>query len=403
MVKEIKKCPICNSDKLIKILERKEIPTNQNLIKDSEKDAINIVRGNIKLLLCVKCEFIFNSMFDLTKLDYGQKYDNNQNNSEYFGTYVSKLAQKIIENEKGKNSTILEIGCGKGYFLKKIVVDEQERNVGYGFDPSYLGKNQLLDGRLNFKKKFFDSNSTKIKTDVVVCRHVIEHIPDPIRILKILKNYLSYSDNTTLYFETPDVNYILKNSVFWDFPYEHCSYFNKNSISNVFQITGFNVSDIKIVFGKQYMWIKSKHNKEIKLKKRKREGLKTIELAKKYNILDKKIIRFWKDKIKRERGIISIWGAGGKGAMFCYLIDPKKKLFNFVIDINPKKHHKFIAGSGHKIINHTEIKKYNIQKIFVMNPNYYDECINLLKKCNIEVELIDIEKELKQFKFINEY
>ena len=116
-----KTCPICNSNNIIEFLERKNVPVHQNLLMNSKKSALEIQRGNLKLFGCKKCSFIFNQNFDSSKLNYGKNYDNTQDVSPFFDSYISKLAIDLIEKEKIKNSIIVEIGCGKGIFLKKLV------------------------------------------------------------------------------------------------------------------------------------------------------------------------------------------------------------------------------------------------------------------------------------------
>ena len=66
--------------------------------------------------------------------------------------------------EKGlHDSPIVEVGCGKGYFLRKLVEDEKANNTGYGFDPSYQGPEVDCGGRLHFNKHFYDSASVAMQ------------------------------------------------------------------------------------------------------------------------------------------------------------------------------------------------------------------------------------------------
>lgn len=167
--------------------------------------------------MCNECGFIFNSDFDFSKLSYGENYDNTQDISPYFNSYISKLAKELIEKKKIQNSIIVEIGCGKGIFLKKLVFKKKWGNIGYGFDPSFVGKKSQLNGRLNFEQRYYDLDCGKIKSDAIISRHVIEHIQDPLRLLKLIRKSLGKSTSTKIYFETPTVDWILKNQVVYDF------------------------------------------------------------------------------------------------------------------------------------------------------------------------------------------
>ena len=77
-----------------------------------------------------------------------------------------------------------------------------------------------------------------------------------------------------------------------------------------------------------------------------------------------------------------------KGITFVNLLDPHKKWIDYLIDLNPKKHNKFAVGTGHPIINFTEINNQNIKTVIVMNPNYLDEINLLLKQNSFKVDVI---------------
>ena len=82
-----------------------------------------------------------------------------------------------------------------------------------------------------------------VSPDILICRHVIEHIPKPIEFLKSIQDSIN-DTNCTLFFEVPDMNWILKSKNYFDLPYEHCSYFNNNSIITAFNNVGFNVKKL---------------------------------------------------------------------------------------------------------------------------------------------------------------
>ena len=98
----------------------------------------------------------------------------------------------------------------------------------------------------------------------------------------------------------------------------------------------------------------------------------------------------WKQNLNKlsKKGKIAIWGAGAKGVTFCNLIDPTSKMINCVIDLNPNKQGKYIPGTGHSIIDYSELQSRNITSIILMNPNYNDEVKELLQKSNQSIDLI---------------
>jgi SAM-dependent methyltransferase len=380
-------CPVCNFFNVESFFTRKNVPANQNFLIPEKNSALKVVTGNLELQICNNCSFIYNQQFHLDKVEYGNSYENSQDESPLFEEHLSKLAKNLIIEKNIKNSTIVEVGCGKGSFLKKLINFDDRKNIGVGFDPSFTGDG-LENKNLKFVKFFYDSDSADIKADVVVCRHVIEHIPNPVDFLKTVRTALSSSKNPRIFFETPDVDWILKNHVLWDFFYEHCSYFNPKSIRTAFELAGFKIESIEHVFNNQYMLIQASLSDDIISTFGTTN--ETIKLAKDFSIQEQKHYNFWKNKIDTLflNGKIAIWGAGAKGVTFLNLFDLNSKLIDCVVDINPKKQGMFIPGTGHKIIPPHEIEAKNITNIIIMNPNYFEEIQSNLKQLNLKINLI---------------
>lgn len=383
-------CPVCNSIEVIKFFERTNVSVYQNYIFKTEESAKNVNKGNLELYICKRCGFIFNETFDNDKLHYGEFYDNTQDISNAFNQYINREMDFLIDDLKIKNNRIVEVGCGKGNFLKKLVT--RSNNIGIGFDTSYVGEMESLNGKIKFKKCFYDESCTDVPADIVICRHVIEHIQNPVEMLKNIRKALVNSENAIVFFETPSVKWILENKVMYDFFYEHCSYFDEASITKAFNIAGLTVKKIIHEFNGQYMWIIGEISKN-------GEGLSEInskdinileKLAYSYNDYVSKNIENWKDKIigLSKNGKVAIWGAGAKGATFISIIDPEKKYIDCVIDINVHKQGCYLPGTGHKIVSYNEIKSRKINNIVLMNTNYIEEIREVLYTEKIEVHLI---------------
>ncbi|MFC5528933.1 class I SAM-dependent methyltransferase [Cohnella yongneupensis] len=385
-------CPVCGSYNLNQFLNREGVPANQNLLIGSKAQALSTTRGTLNLVICKDCKFIFNSSFSLEDLQYGSEYDNTQSYSPYFNSYINNLIRDLVDKKGIRQQTIVEVGCGKGGFLRKLV--EEGENIGFGFDPSYDGEIIEFGGRLRFEKKYYDEDCTSIQADVVISRHVIEHVPDPVSLLKTLRKTLKNSPNARVFFETRCVEWILKNRVMYDFFYEQCSYFSKISLSNAFQLSGFEVVNVEHIFNGQYLWIEAVVG-EPKLEVQNNEinfllkaALEYVNFEKQWRISATEFLEFYSNN-----GKLAIWGAGAKGVTFLNLLDPNINFVNCVIDINPNKVGKYIPGSGHEIISIEELCHREIGSILILNPNYFEEISVLLKDLNLNIKLFS-EREL---------
>ncbi len=384
-------CSICGKSKKKVFLKRSNVPVHQNLLYNSYKEARNCVRGDIELAFCSYCGFISNSKFNPDLLNYSADYENTQTYSGYFYDYLNNLVHYLTEKYDLIGKQIFEIGCGKGDFLKLIC--EKNRNKGIGFDPSYIGPEQTPDGSVRFIKEFFNDEKAKSfsNIDFIACRHVLEHIENPLELLLTIKRSLNMKKNTAIFLEVPNVKWILTNFVFWDIFYEHYSYFTPNSLKYAILKAGLEVTKTSTAFSDQYLWIEAKPMKnkdqDIEL-----HSLHDNEISSEINAF----VKNYNNQIEKCKKLIicmneteksAVWGAGAKGVTLLNILDPNAELIDAAIDINPNKQGKFIAGTGHLIISPKEIKNKNYKKILNLNPNYLNENNELLRKMSVDIQL----------------
>ena len=381
-------CPVCSSHLITRFISRERVPVHQNLLMKDKESAIGIVRGDLNLAGCEECGFIFNQSFEAAKLSYGESYDNTQTCSTAFSNYLDSLARYIIEEKQVQNCRVVEVGCGKGLFLRKLVEVDECGNSGYGFDPSYTGASTELDGRLKFEKRYYDSECADIPADVVVCRHVIEHVQEPLALLSTVRQALVNSPHARVFFETPCVEWILRNRVIWDFFYEHCSYFTAQSLTTAFEASGFKVESLEHIFEGQYLWLEATINREAAIISKNSGNIPL--LAEEFRAAEDEMKKTWRRKIQElaEKGKVAIWGAGAKGVTFANLIDAERQSISGAIDLNPNKQGKYLPGTGHEIVGYEEIAKRGIKSAILMNENYRQENLALLREANLEIELV---------------
>ena len=381
-------CPVCTSSATFNCLNRRGVPVHQHLVVKSQVEARAVPRGDLQMRCCRDCGFVFNEAFDHEKLLYGADYDNSQGFSSFFQSHTDELLRYLVEERGVRGSRVVEIGCGKGSFLRALVAYPGAANVGIGFDPSYVGSLSEDEGRLTFRRSFFGPDSRDVRADVAICRHVIEHVQQPVALLGNVREALAGNENARVFFETPCVDWILRNQVVWDFFYEHCSLFTGDSLSSAFERAGFSIVESRKVFGGQYLWL------EARLADRgaKRLGDKPRDIASaacEFGAAEVAVKERWMTRIVelRKGGRVALWGAGAKGATLANLVDPEGELIDCVVDLNPSKQGGFIPGTGHPIVSYKELPVRDVRTAILMNPNYRAENLALLAQANIEVNL----------------
>jgi SAM-dependent methyltransferase len=385
----IDNCPVCGALTGERFLCRLGVPVHQNLLFASQVDAINVVRGDLEMAACSSCGFVYNASFDPTLLSYGEYYDNSQHCSPFFSSYMDELVRELVEKQGVRNCRVIEVGCGKGVFLRRLIDYPSAGNIGVGFDPSYEGPESVLDGRLTFRRQYYGRVAEQERADVVICRHVIEHIQSPVSLLKSVRFALRGSPNARVFFETPCSEWILRNEVIWDLFYEHCSLFTPESLTSAFELAGFAVHRVERRFNNQYLWIEA-----IPLDEPRQPVFCAGDVplwAEDFGRHETHLKKSWLERVLlyRQRGEVAVWGAGAKGCTFVNLLDPQRTLISCIVDVNPAKHEKYVAGSGHPIVSPYAVASRGVQSAILMNPNYREEIESQLSAASIRVDLVE--------------
>src|SRR5262249_45614911 len=147
----------------------------------------------------------------------------------------------------------------------------------------------------------------------------------------------------------------LDNHVVWDLFYEHCSLFTLRSLQYAFRLAGFEVNGGHYVFGGQYLWMEARP--AVGNGFASPGSQRTAGLALRFAKAEQDWLRHWSELIERlsGNGPIAVWGAGAKGVTFCNLLDPTCERLRCVVDVNPAKQGRFVAGTGHPIISPDEL------------------------------------------------
>lgn len=382
-------CPVCGAKDIFGFLNINGMPIYCNVLWPSYEEAIGAPKGDICLALCEICGHIFNYCFDPGLMDYGQNYENSLHFSPVFQNYAKSLAKKLIQKHNLYDKNVIEIGCGKGDFLKLLC--EEGNNFGYGFDKSYqLDRHNLTDNRVKFIPDFYNNRYSDIDADFICCRHVLEHIQNPVDFLKMVRESSEPKRSVVFFFEVPNVMFIVRDLSVWDIIYEHCGYFSKNSLCRAFLAAGYEVLDTYEAFENQFLAIEAttsfggndSTNYDDQLAPSRNEIARFVDS---HN--DR--LKLWNENFERFGRAgkkVVIWGGGSKGvSVLNFLGDANVK---YIVDINPYKTGKFIPGTGQKVVNPQFLTDYEPNVVVVMNQIYLEEIRKMMWEMGLKCELI---------------
>jgi len=93
--------------------------------------------------------------------------------------------------------------------------------------------------------------------------------------------------------------------------------------------------------------------------------------------------------LRKKQSKVVLWGAGSKGITFLNSLDISHKQIEYVVDLNPCKHGKFVSGTGQRVIAPNFLKEYRPQTVIIMNHIYHAEIRDVITDLGINAELID--------------
>jgi 2-polyprenyl-3-methyl-5-hydroxy-6-metoxy-1,4-benzoquinol methylase len=385
-------CAVCGSSGLERFFELPELPVNCIALHPSRESARACTKGRIDLAWCPSCGAITNTAFDSTLVHYDPSYDNSLHFSPTFQQYADSVAADLIVRHGLNGKTIVDIGCGNGEFLAMLC--QGGRNRGIGFDPSFIpGRMEAgAEHGIRIVRDYYSPRYQDHAADLIICRHVLEHIVEPQHFLRAIRATLESRPRTSVFFEVPNASFVFRNNGIWDVIYEHCFYYQGTALVALFTSCGFDVQDVRASFSGQYLCLDATVSAAgsgtapgaFALDPTGRDDLvRFVDHYRTSVATWERMLQRFRDEGKR----VALWGAGAKGAMFLNALVNAGD-FGLIVDINPHKHGLYIPGTGQPVAGPQVLVEYKPAVVLVMNPNYGDEVRQQISTMGIEAEVM---------------
>jgi hypothetical protein len=387
MMDAMTRCPACGTGETRLSLHVRDIPAECNLLLGSEAEARAVPRGDIALALCSRCGLIWNTQFDPSLLSYDTWYENSLWASPRFAAYGRHLAQRLIDRYVVRDKTILAIGCGRGEFLWLLC--RLGNNRGIGIDPASDPSEVPPDLNIRMIAEEF-SDRHRFEADLIVCRHVFEHLKNPRAFLDTVRRTIGGPTTTAVYFEVPNAKFVFREGSVWDLIYEHCSYFTEASLRWLFDAAGFDVRDLYPSFGGQFLGLEAFPGRTEDAPP---PDIRELEAAvQTFGATYRAAVEEWANRLAgwtRQGRRVAVWGIGSKGVMFLNTV-PGAASIETVVDINPRKQGHHVAGTGHRILGPDGLRENTPDVIILMNPIYREEVGHMVEDLGISSAIVAV-------------
>lgn len=412
------RCPVCGDTVPAPFFTLAGVPVHANIAQPTRLAALAAPRADVELGLCRTCGHISNLVFDAATVAYGPGYENSLHHSARFDDYVRGLAARLVARYALERKNVLEIGCGRGEFLE--ILCAEGGNFGVGLDTVYDGPDRRTGearGRpyeVLFVRDLFSEAYADCEADIVCCRHVLEHVAEPLPFLAAVRRAVTRRPGAVAFFEVPNAAAMLRGACLWDAIYEHRSYFALPSLRRLFVEAGLEPLRLYTSFDDQFLCIeaaagpgrpgrngngaaagpglpgdifadgadggdggggRSNGARPGAAPDDEHAVADLAVLARSFAAGSARQVDLWRDRVERlldaGRRVVA-WGAGSKGVTFLNLVGAAGRI-DCIVDQNPRKHGLFVPGTGQRIIPPEALLHVRPDAVLLMNRVYEEE------------------------------
>nr|WP_240951612.1 MULTISPECIES: class I SAM-dependent methyltransferase [unclassified Prochlorococcus] len=266
------------------------------------------------------------------------------NNGSHWKKHIEYL-QEWLSDQIQSNPTVIDIGCGDGSFLISMAEHCGGKGKFHGYDPS--GDVDPNQPGINFKRELFSPlvDTAKHKPDLIVMRHVIEHLTAPSSFLHSLAWGASgYGKPTYLYCEVPCIDRVFQTGRLADFYYEHPSQFTTSSFKRMLSTAG-KVVDIHPAYdGEVICGLVELTPSAEQTELSKNADIYFSATSNAINQIKRELFDF-----RKAGQSLAIWGGTGKCAAFMHHYDISSADIPLVVDSDQRKWGTYVPGVGQEI------------------------------------------------------
>ncbi|MEO1346881.1 MAG: class I SAM-dependent methyltransferase [Pseudomonadota bacterium] len=326
------------------------------------------------------CALVWNRDFDPDKMKYTVDYENALHFSQEFRDFANDLARMLIDRNDLAGSNVVEIGAGDGYFLETLVKNGVKTATGY--DPSLPPEKVVTTGNVRLIAEAFHPDQLSETFSAIMCRHVLEHLTDPLEVLTEIRRALP-DGSASVYVEVPNAGWMLRSTSIWDVIYEHVTYWTAPSIQGVFERAGLAVTACDELYNDQFVGVQGHRSSDanavdaVAIDRVRRD-------AAAFGAAADALIAAWRTFFDQLSGHTVIWGAGSKGTTLANVIGGENAGVVALVDQNPRKHGKYVPGAGLPVIAPEQLADVPPDCVVISNGLYLNEIQKQIKDMGIK-------------------
>jgi hypothetical protein len=230
-------CAVCGSNRLELAIDLPDLPLTDTYCREPPEELVEGI--DQRLLVCSECGHAQIAEQVNPAVLYGCNYSFRTSSSATARHGTSFFLSLLDEVAPGRHfNCTIDVGCNDLYLLKQM---RDRSRVRVGIDPVWASKEEQRDDKsisvLGAAVEDVDLGSVLgASPDLVVCRHVLEHIYDPRTVLQQL--FAVADKNALILVEVPGFEALMRRLRFDQVFHQHLQYFSLGSLRRLVEESG---------------------------------------------------------------------------------------------------------------------------------------------------------------------